>query len=71
MVSREQAEYLERIAWQAAKGIVGADAAQPGGALVDTILLGLIAVADDAYQRGVNASMIQLSIVPDGAKAVG
>lgn len=71
MLSAATAEYLDNIAWQATKGIVGADAAVPGGELYDSIRAGLDRACEEAHAAGLRSTMVQLSIVPDGAKVVG
>jgi hypothetical protein len=71
VLTDSELSHLERIAWEATKGIVGADAAIPGGDLYDGILSGLVATVEAAYRRGVAASMVQLSLLPDAAHVVG
>lgn len=71
MLTPEETAYLERIAWEATKGIVGAENAQPGGELYEGIVRGLEAVADAAHARGLKSTMVQLSLVHDGAHVVG
>lgn len=70
MLTPEEQEYFARIAWAACGGIVGTEHRTPGGELYDGLLNGLIGVAEAAYQRGLDATMIQLSLVPDGARVV-
>lgn len=71
MITDADREYLARIAWKATVGIVGLDAAVPGGELYDGIHGGLVATVERAYQAGVATSMVQLSLLPDAAHAVG
>lgn len=63
--------YVERMAWEATKGIVGSENAEPQGELYDAIVLGLVGVAESAYRRGVDASMVQLSLDPGMTRVVG
>lgn len=71
MISAEQSDYLERIAWEATKGIVGADVAERNGELHDAIVSGLSDIVQDAHEQGLRAAMVQLSILPDAAHVVG
>lgn len=71
MPAKPETSYIERIAWEATKGIVGAEHAIPGGELYDGILQGLLGEVEAAYRRGVDASMVQLSLLPDAARVVG
>lgn len=64
-------EYCERVAWEATKGVVGADSAVPDGELHDAFRRGLHACIEQAHSSGLSESMVQLSLVPDGARAVG
>jgi mannitol/fructose-specific phosphotransferase system IIA component len=67
----EDADYIERIAWRATQGMVGHDVAIPHGELHDVITQALEAIAERAYRRGVEASMVQLSLDPGMARVVG
>lgn len=71
MLTPDEESYIARMAWEATKGIMGADSAVPDGELHDAIATAVTNIAEAAYQRGVQASMIQLSLVPDAVKAVG
>lgn len=62
-------EYLRRIAQQAARGIAGEGVLRPE-VLEATIHDALLAIVDAAYQRGVQSSVVQLSLLPDGAHAL-
>lgn len=71
MLTSEETAYLARMAWEATKGIVGAEAAIPGGELYDGIFNGLLGVADAAHARGLASTVVQLSLIHDGAHVVG
>lgn len=71
MLSSSTYEQLTNIAWEAARGIVGADVAVRGGELHDQLTNGLVAACEEAYRAGLAATMIQLSIDPELAKVVG
>lgn len=70
-ITEAEALYITRIAGEAAKGIVGPEAHGAHGQLADTIASALERIAENAHARGVAASMVQMSLVPDGAIAVG
>lgn len=71
MLTPEECSYLERVARLAAEGATGAAGAVHTVELEATFLLALVGIGEAAYQRGVDASMIQLSIVPDLVRSVG
>lgn len=63
-------DYLRRMAHEAAHGILGYPP-PPESELSDSIFTSLCRVVDDAHERGLRATLVQLSLVPDGAHAVG
>lgn len=71
MLSKRQTDYVEHIAGEAAKGILGPDAHVPNGQLADAIHAALLAIVEEAYDLGVKASMVQLSFDPGMARVVG
>lgn len=71
MLTNEASDFLRTMADHAACSIIG-DAGGPGQhALSDVLYERLCETVEDAHRRGVNEQMVQLSIVPDGVRAVG
>lgn len=70
-ITADDAAYIHTIAWRATQGLVGPEAAIPDGELFTSIELALTAIAERAYERGVNCAMVQLSIDPGMARVVG
>lgn len=71
MLTNEASDFLRTIADHAAASILG-DAAGPGQhGLSDVLYERLCETVEDAYRRGVDTQMVQLSIVPELARAVG
>ena len=62
-------EYVVKIAQEAAKGIVGEGVTRPE-LLEASILDALVAIIEAAERRGLDAQMLQLSMIPGNSIAL-